>query len=138
MDYSEVISHDGIVTGTDGEGVVEVAIKTGTACSACHARSACGMGSEETRSVRIKSQKKYSAGEKVTVTMEQSQGKRAVIIGYVIPLIVLIASFIIFSMAGIGELFTCLASFAALAACYLIIWLLRDRIEKRFTFKIND
>lgn len=138
MDYSEVISHDGIVTGTDSEGVVEIAISTGTACSACHAGSACIMGSDGMRSIRIRTEKKYSAGEKVTVTMEQSQGRRAVIIGYVIPLVVLLASFVIFSMAGIGELFICLASFAALAACYFIIWLLRDRIGKHFTFKIND
>lgn len=138
MNYSEVISHDGIVTGTDGEGVVEVTITTGTACSACHAGSACGMGSGGLKSIRIKSEKRYTAGEKVTVTMEQSQGKRAVLIGYVIPLAVLVASFIIFSVAGAGELVTCLASFAALAACYFIIWLLRDKIERRFTFKIKD
>lgn len=138
MNSTEVISHQGVVTKSDGDGVVEVVINAGTACSACHAKSACGMGSETEKIIRVNTDRHFRTGENVTVTMEQHQGLLAVVIGYVLPLIVLIAAFIIFTMLGLGELFTCLLSFAALGACYLIIWMLRGRIEQKFTFKIKD
>jgi len=138
MNSSELINHEGVVTKSDGNGVVEVDITAGTACSACGARSACGMGSETHKTISVKTDKHYTQGENVTVFMEQSQGARAVFIGYVIPLAVLIVAFIILTSSGLGELLTCLLSFAALAACYLVIWLLRQKIEKKFTFKIKD
>jgi sigma-E factor negative regulatory protein RseC len=138
MGNDEIICHDGIVASSDGNGVVEVIISAGAACSGCNARSACGMGSDKQKKVVVNTDKHYNPGDRVTVTMEQSQGTRAVLIGYVIPLITLVASFIIFTVAGIGELLTCLLSFASLAGCYYIIWLLRGRIEKKFTFNIKD
>jgi sigma-E factor negative regulatory protein RseC len=69
--------------------------------------------------------------------MEQSQGFRALAIGYVIPFLVLITVFIVLTVAGAGELSSALLSFSSLAVYYFIVWLLRSRIEKKFEFKIK-
>jgi sigma-E factor negative regulatory protein RseC len=138
MSNAEIISHDGIVEVSDGNGLVEVIINSSSACVGCNARSACGMGSETQKRVVVRSDRHFSRGDRVTVTMEQSQGTLAVAIGYLIPLTSLIVAFIIFTIIGFGELVTCLLSFAVLAGCYFVIWLLRGRIEKKFTFKIKD
>jgi len=137
MNRSEAISHDGVVIRADGDGVVEVSIIAGTACSGCHAKSACGIGSSEEKTISVKTSDSYNPGEKVIVTMDQNQGAAAVFIGYVLPFIVLITVFILLFVAGVGELISCLASFAALGIYYLAIWLLRKSIEKKFTFKIT-
>lgn len=138
MNRSEAISHDGVVIRADGDGVVEVNIVAGTACSGCHAKSACGIGSSEEKTISVSTTNTYKPGEKVIVTMDQNQGTTAVLIGYVLPFIVLISAFIILFIAGAGELISCLASFAALGVYYLVIWLLRKSIEKKFTFKIKN
>lgn len=137
MNRSEAISHDGVVIRADGDGVVEVSIIAGTACSGCHAKSACGIGSSEEKTISVKTSDSYNTGEKVIVTMDQKQGATAVFIGYVLPFIVLITVFILLFVAGAGELISCLASFAALGIYYFAIWLLRKSIERKFTFKIT-
>ncbi|MCK7534815.1 MAG: SoxR reducing system RseC family protein [Marinilabiliales bacterium] len=41
MQKGETISHEGVVMRTTGDGTAEVEIMTGSACSGCHAKSAC-------------------------------------------------------------------------------------------------
>jgi len=133
----EIITHEGIVVETRGDGTADVEIITGNACSGCHAKSGCSLGSTDVRTIHIKSAAKLSPGDKVTVEMEQSQGFRALAIGYVIPFLVLITAFTVFTFTGAGELSSALLSFGSLAVYYFIVWLLRGRIEKKFEFKIK-
>ncbi|MFN2313966.1 MAG: SoxR reducing system RseC family protein, partial [Bacteroidales bacterium] len=59
-------------------------------------------------------------------------------IGYIIPFVVLIAAFVVTTVAGAGELASALLSFAALGLYYLTIWLLRGIIGEKFEFKIRS
>ena len=137
MPQGDKINHEGIVLKAPGDGTADVEIVTGSACSGCHAKSACSLGNSDVRVINVRSDEKLSPGDKVTVVMEQSQGFRALAIGYVIPFLVLIAFFIALTVAGAGELSSALLSFASLAVYYFIVWLLRGRIEKKFEFKIK-
>jgi sigma-E factor negative regulatory protein RseC len=137
MPQGDKITHEGIVLKAPGDGTADVEIVTGSACSGCHAKSACSLGNSDVRVINVRSDEKLSPGDKVTVVMEQSQGFRALAIGYVIPFLVLIAFFIALTVAGAGELSSALLSFASLAVYYFIVWLLRGRIEKKFEFKIK-
>ena len=137
MPQGEIITHEGIVLKAPGDGTADVEIVTGSACSGCHAKSACSLGNSDVRVINVRSDEKLSPGDKVTVVMEQSQGFRALAIGYLIPFLVLIAVFTVLTVAGAGELGSALLSFASLAVYYFIVWLLRGRIEKKFEFKIK-
>jgi len=137
MPQGDIITHEGIVLKAPGDGTADVEIVTGSACSGCHAKSACSLGSTDVRVINVRSDEKLNPGDKVTVVMEQSQGFRALAIGYLIPFLVLIAVFIALTIAGAGELSSALLSFASLAVYYFIVWLLRGRIEKKFEFKIK-
>ncbi|MGB8359379.1 MAG: SoxR reducing system RseC family protein [Bacteroidales bacterium] len=137
MPQGEKITHEGIVVNAPGNGTADVEIVTGSACAVCHARSACSLGSTEVRTITVKSDAKLNPGDKVTVEMEQSQGFRALAIGYLIPFLVLIAVFAALTIAGAGELGAALLSFASLAVYYFVVWLLRGRIDKKFEFKIK-
>ena len=137
MPQGDKITHEGIVLKAEGDGTADVEIVTGSACSGCHAKSACSLGNTDVRVINVRSDEKLSPGDKVTVVMEQSQGFRALAIGYLIPFLVLIAVFIALTVAGAGELSSALLSFASLAVYYFIVWLLRGRIEKKFEFKIK-
>ena len=137
MSQGEEITHEGIVLKAPGDGTADVEIVTGSACSGCHAKSACSLGSTDVRTITVKSDAKLNPGDKVMVVMKLTQGFRALAIGYIIPFIVLIAAFAGLTIAGAGELSSALLSFAALAVYYFIVWLLRGRIEKKFEFKIK-
>jgi len=137
MPQGETITHDGIVLKAPGDGTADIEIVTGTACSACHAKSGCSLGNSDVRIINVRSSAKLSPGDKVTVEMEQSQGFRALAIGYVIPFLVLIIVFIVLTIAGAGELSSALLSSGSLAVYYFVVWLLRSRIEKKFEFKIK-
>ena len=137
MPQVDKITHEGIVLKAEGDGTADVEIVTGSACSGCHAKSACSLGNTDVRVINVRSDVKLSPGDKVTVVMEQSQGFRALAIGYVIPFLVLITVFIVLTVAGAGELSSALLSFSSLAVYYFIVWLLRSRIEKKFEFKIE-
>ena len=137
MPQGEKITHEGIVLKAPGNGTADVEIVTGSACSTCHAKSACSLGNTDVRTITVKSDAKLNPGDRVTVEMEQSQGFRALAIGYLIPFLVLIGAFAALTIAGAGELGAALLSFTALAVYYFVVWLLRGRIDKKFEFKIK-
>lgn len=138
MARGETITHEGIVLKAPGNGTADVEIITGGACAGCSSKAACSLGNTETRIINVRSNADLHPGDHVTVVMEQSLGFRALAIGYIIPFVVLIAAFTILTLSGAGELLSALASFAVLALYYLIAWLFRSRINKKFEFKIKD
>lgn len=138
MPQGETITHEGMVIRAPGDGTAEVEIITAEACSGCHAKSVCSAGQTDTRIISVKSDATIKAGDRVTVVMQLSQGFRALAIGYIIPFTVLIAAFVITTVAGAGELASALLSFAALGLYYLAIWLLRSKIGEKFEFKIRS
>jgi positive regulator of sigma E activity len=137
MPQGDTITHDGIVLKATGDGTADVEIITGSACSGCHAKSVCSPGSAETRTITVKSDADLNPGDRVTVVMQQSQGFRALAIGYIIPFLVLITAFVLTTAAGAGELISALSSFAAIGIYYLAVWVLRDKIGEKFEFKIK-
>ncbi len=133
-----MITHEGIVLKAPGNGTAEVEILTGSACSGCHAKSACSLGNTESKIINVKSDAVLMPGEKVTISMELSQGYRALTIGYILPFIVLITVFIVMTVSGAGEMTSALVSFAAVALYYFIVWGQRKKVEEKFEFKLKD
>lgn len=137
MHKGETISHDGVVLSISGKGTAEVEILAGSACSGCHAKSVCAAGESQVKIITVNDASDLKPGEKVTVMMELSQGFRAVTIGYMIPLAVLVTAFVVSTVAGAGELLCALISVSAVAISYFVIWLSRKSIDKKFEFKIK-
>lgn len=137
MPQAETIAHEGTVLRAPGNGTADIEIITADACSGCHAKSVCTAGKSDTRVITVRSSATLKPGDRVTVVMQLSQGFRALAIGYIIPFVVLIAAFVITTVAGAGELASALLSFAALGLYYLAIWLLREIIGEKFEFKIK-
>jgi len=118
-------------------GTAEVEILVSGSCSGCQAKSVCSAGKSDTKVITAKCDVPLHPGDRVTVEMPLSQGFNALLIGYIIPFVVLIAVFIAASAAGAGELVSALLSFAAIGCWYLAVWLLRGRIGEKFEFKIK-
>ena len=135
--YSEkTIIHKGIVQKSENESVT-VFITVEPACSGCHAEGSCSLSGKQDKIVDIKGHYNVKEGDPVTVVLKQSSGFTALFLGYILPLIVVITCMIIFAALKYPELTTGLAAISSLLPYYLILYLLRKRIDDKFIFSLN-
>lgn len=132
----KTIEHKGIVQKNNNESV-NVLIISESACSGCHAESMCSMANSKEKNVEVKGCFNVKEGDQVTVTLEQSAGYRALLLGYLIPLLLLLAILIIMLATGAGELSSGILAIASLLPYYLILYLLREKINEKFIFSIK-
>jgi len=132
----ETIKHDGTVKKADNNSV-QVAIVSATACSGCHAEGMCSMAGRTDKLIEVKGRYNVSPGDRVTVVMDLSNGYRAVVLGYLIPLLIVVASLMIFTMLAFGELVSALFAILILVPYFLILYLFRDRVNRNFNFTLK-
>ena len=133
----DTISHEGIVTRiTDDE--LEIKILAQSACASCHAKSACGMGEQAEKILTVPRPKdrEFTLMQKVNVTMAVGQGNKAAILAYLVPIVLLAALFICLGV-GLGEGWSALISIAALIPYYIVLYLKRDKLKRRFEYRIE-
>lgn len=136
---SGIIIHPGIIESIN-EDKVSVRILAKSACSSCHAKGACTMADVEEKIVEIENDHSISlsTGEQVMVTMEESLGRKAVLLGYVLPLIVLLVSIVVFLSLMKHEGLAALLSLMMLVPYYLALYLFRKKLRKEFRFRIQE
>jgi len=138
MKNEETISHEGIVTKiTDDE--LEIKILTQSACAACHAKSACGMGeqAEKTLTVPKPKDKEFALNQKVNVKMAIGQGNKAAVLAYLLPIILLLAVLFVCIGLGLGEGLSAIISFISLVPYYIVLYLRRDKLKRQFEYTIE-
>lgn len=137
----ERIEHEGKVIAVDKD-YISVEIINKSACAACHAKGVCGASDEAVKVVEVAQDittltDDYQVGEIVNVVMSPAMGTQAIWIAYVVPLILLVASILVFSLSGAGELLTGLGTLGVVALWYLGVFLFRNKISKIFIFSIE-
>ena len=135
---SNTISHEGIVTKiTDDE--LEIKILAQSACAACHAKSACGMG-EQAEKILIVPRPKgqdFALNQKVNVKMAIGQGNKAAVLAYLIPILLLLAVLFVCLGFGLNEGLSALIAIVALIPYYIILYLKRDKLKNQFLYIIE-
>ena len=138
MKNAETISHEGIVTKiTDDE--LEIKILAQSACAACHAKSACGMGEQAEKILIVPrpKDKEFSLSQKVNVTMSIGQGNKAAVLAYLLPIMLLLA--VLFTCLGLGisEGLSALFGILALIPYYIVLYLRRDKLKEKFEYTVE-
>ena len=134
----DAIRHSGIVKQIDDD-FVYVSIVSQSACASCHAKGACNITdlNEEVVEVPRGNADVYRVGDRVEVAMRKSLGTRAVMLGYVVPFLLVIATMIIV-LAFVGnEGLAGLLALGALIPYYLLLYLRRKHLKRTFTFSIQ-
>lgn len=142
-----VIEHEGVVCRIGKEGMT-VRIVSKSACAGCHAKGLCGSSDTREKFIEVKRKDFLSAddtpfkvGDNVMVNMEESLGMRAVWIVYAVPVIILLLILLYLQSLGVSELVTGGAVLGAIALYFFVLYILRNRISRRFRFtvyKINN
>lgn len=132
------IRHSGVVSEvTPNE--VKVKIVPMSACSMCHARTVCGTSSGGSRiiPVRRRDDGSFRPGDQVFVTVRQSQGFKAVLFAYLIPLSILLVLLLTLSLLFENELAAGLGSIGFVALYYLVLALFRNKLDSGFIFTVE-
>ena len=138
MNTQETISHEGIVTKiTDDE--LEIKILAQSACAACHAKSACGMGeqAEKILTVPRPTNKDFALNQKVNVKMAIGQGNKAAVLAYLIPIILLLAVLFVCLGLGLSEGLSALISIVALIPYYIVLYMKRNKLKRQFDYIVE-
>ena len=132
------IKHCGVVDGIE-DGRVKVRIIQSSACASCKVASHCNASENKEKIVEV-----YGAltsgltvGDNVVVVASQRVGTLAVVLSSVIPLFILIAVLAcVLALTG-SEAVAALSSIGALLPYYLILYMCRERIRSRLSFRIE-
>ena len=132
------ISHEGIITGIDNNNV-QVKILSKSACASCNIKGACNMSEMKEKLIVIPrpKDKDFSVGQNVNIRMGLGQANKAVIFAYVIPTIILFSMIFILNYFKVEEGINALISIGSLIPYYLILFLFKDKIKRKFEYEIH-
>ena len=132
------IRHQAKVIETTTE-LTTVEILVSAACSECHAKGRCAMSETQEKVISLPTDPyaDYNVGDQVQLCTKMSMGMKAVWISYVIPLAILMILILSLSAVFESETLTGLVSVGGVALYYLVIWLLRRRLNNEFVFYIK-
>lgn len=134
------IKHLGIVESIDGSHV-RVKILQSSACSSCSVKGHCNISETKEKIIDIHDKESAdccSVGQEVMVCGTTSMGMKAVVLAFVLPFIVLLAAlFVTMRVTDGDEAASALVSICTLIPYYIIIYLLRNRISRTFSFTLE-
>lgn len=138
-EMSTIIRHQGIIESLDGTHLRVKVIQT-TACAACKIQSHCNASESKEKVIDVYDKtaaRQCQPGQTVTVTTEGTMAAHALLLGFGLPLLLMMVVFFAASALALGEGLSALLMLASLVPYYLIIWCLRHRIAKRIQFRIE-
>ena len=138
LDQRRIASHLGTVKAVR-EGSVDIEIESTSACATCQAHSRCGFAESKNKTVSVPTDQwqSYSEGDEVKVNIDESRGMLAVWIAYVLPALVMIGIIVALSTMGAAEWLVAISAIAALGLYVGALYLLRNKIGKKFTLTVE-
>lgn len=133
------IEHNGVVVSVDGDRANVRIVRT-SACSSCHVSQVCNKTESKEMDVMVRGThvSGFKEGDNVVVAIQVSMARMAVICGFGIPLAIMLISFFITKTFCKDDLIISVVSFGIVAVYYVIMYLLRDMLDKKFFFEIKD
>ncbi|MCB2195102.1 MAG: SoxR reducing system RseC family protein [Bacteroidetes bacterium] len=137
MSNSKSIEHRGRIDSIDGN-KINISFLALSGCASCHAKGVCTVADMQEKSVEVFDySNQYKVGQEVNVTLKQSLGFRALFLGYVLPFLLVLIILIALTIATNNEAVAGLSALSVLVPYYLILYLVKDKIKKQFTFSIT-
>ncbi|MBN1199262.1 MAG: SoxR reducing system RseC family protein [Bacteroidales bacterium] len=133
----EIISHPAIVNKITDQGI-EVSILVQNSCDSCHAKSVCQLSDQNEKVMMIENSSAHCIpGERVEIEMKESHGLQAVLIAYVLPVVLIFLAMLPGIFLQIEEGWLAVSGIGAVVLYFLMVYLFRSRLKKRFSFRIK-
>ncbi|MCD4724516.1 MAG: SoxR reducing system RseC family protein [Bacteroidales bacterium] len=134
----ENISHPGIVEQVTDDKII-VKIIAMSACSSCHAKGMCNVADMEEKIVEVRKipHRDFQKNDQVTVSMKKSLGSRAVLLGYIFPFVLMIATLLLVLFLSGDEGVAGLSAILILIPYYWLLYIYRSKLKSTFSFTID-
>lgn len=137
MSNSKSIEHKGRIDSIN-DNKINVSILAVSGCASCHAKGVCTAADMQEKMIEVFDfTNQYEVGEIVNVTLKQTLGFRALFLGYVLPFILVLFFLIVLSSLTKNEAISGIGSLVVLVPYYITLYILRNKIRKKFTFTIS-
>lgn len=118
---------------------IKVLIVSESACAGCHAKGACTASDLQDKIIDIyQPEGTFKVGQKVMLMGENSLAPKAVLLAYIFPIILLLATLMIVFHTTHKEALAGLLSLGILLPYYGIIYLYKDKLQRTFSFTIKQ
>jgi sigma-E factor negative regulatory protein RseC len=136
MSGSKKINYSGVVIKS-GKRFVTIQITSEPACAVCNSKVACCMFEKKDKIIDVAGNYNLKEGDCVTVQMEESLGYSALILGYLVPLIIVIATLIIFHAFKFRESHAGIIALLSVFPYYFFLSRYKKKMNKKFMFSIK-
>ncbi len=134
---SHHIQHEGIIDSIDGRHI-RVRVVQVSACATCKIAKRCTASDTEEKLIDVYANADgYEVGQTVTVSTSASVAQKALLLGFGIPLFILMGVLVSCLLTGCDEETSGLTALVSLVPYYVLLWLLRHRIAKSVAFNIE-
>lgn len=134
---SQLIEHSGIINQIKGNSI-QVSIIQLSACSGCHAKSACSAADMDEKIIEVESSdSNLKVGDSVTLLGQSSMGFLAVLLAFVIPFLLILISLFILRFYTSNELLSGIISLITLIPYYIILSLFNKKLKTKLQFYIK-
>ncbi len=132
------ITHAGVIDKISQQCITVRIIQT-AACAGCKVSGQCNASESKEKLIDVYGQndQQRNVGDHVVVSADIGTGYRAVAWGFGIPLVVMVLSLFVVRLWTDNDALAALVGIVALLPYYILLYLLRDKIRSRFTFKID-
>lgn len=133
------ISHSGIVEGIQ-DGCVKVRIVQTSACAACQVAGHCNAAESKVKIIEVPCRDiaAYRTGQQVVVWASKEVANKALILGFGVPLLLMVAVLMITLHLTSDEGVAAVVSLGSLLPYYFFLWLWRDKIQQQIAFQLED
>lgn len=134
----DLVKHQGVISEINSESI-SVSIVAQSACAECHAKGFCTAADMQEKFIDVRNTGKVDqvVGDVVTVVMQRKLGNKAVLYGYFLPFVLLMATLVLSLSYFDDEGLAGLASLGILIPYYAMLYLFKDRLKAKFEFQIE-
>jgi len=135
---ADIIKHRGVIEKIDGSHIIVRIVQT-SACSACSAKGLCNASESKEKQIDVYGvQASYRVGEEVVVCGTTSMGMRAVMLAFGVPLLILLLMLFVTMRITDGDaLLSAIIALLAIIPYYIVIYFMKDKLSKTFSFTIE-
>ncbi|HON19284.1 MAG TPA: SoxR reducing system RseC family protein [Salinivirgaceae bacterium] len=116
---------------------MEIIIQPSSACVSCQVKGYCSSAESSQKILTIPRQAEFAVGDDVVVRITESQGYKALLYAYGIPILILLTGLFWGNYNSLPEWETAIISFILLAAYFFSIYRWGKKLTKSFEFQIE-
>lgn len=134
-DEGKCATPNGVVLRIEG-GRMVVGVERSEACGSCSARRACGAFGSAVHEVVVPMPNcSVCVGDRVTLGVSEREGRMAMLVAYVVPFVIVLLGLLILLALGVNEGIAGLVSIGLMVPYYVVLYLLRGRLETKISVK---